>query len=196
MTASVASLVRRANAGEVNARSELARIGRGAVPGYGMLARARAAVSRFGEALLPTADAPDWGAHPEDSKPPLPPGALDGLADVSTFAQTILKCCKYRDGSWACAILIASGPSINAAQVHKIASALRLSSTQGRCFTHAVRYPDDASCRKLAAGVGAPERCAIAVGQCVGRARMLQAARSASRMSGVHNVIAYEMGET
>lgn len=191
MTTSVTSLARRAAAGEVNAREELARIGRGSTPGYNLVDRARAAVSRFGEAFAP----PEAQPHPEDSKPELPAGSLEGLKDPKTFAATVLRCCNFKDGSWACAVIVASGPNVNGAQVQRMASGMGMSPTESRCFAHAVRFPDDSACRQLAVGVGPAERRAIVVGQCVGRARVLQAARAGARMAGVHNVIAYEMGE-
>jgi len=195
--ASIASLVRRAQAGEVNARDELARIGGGgSASGYNLLQRARAGLSRFGAAFEPILNTPaEWGPHPEDGKPELPPGALDGLNAIKTFVPTVLKCRQFRDGSSACAIVMASGPRLDAAQIQKMARALGLSSTQSKCFEHAVQYPRDTDCAKLGANLGPAERNVIAVGQCVGRARLLQAVRSASQMGGVDRVIGWEMGE-
>lgn len=197
MTAAVTSLIRRAEAGEVNARDELARIGGGGEGGYSLVDRARAAVSRFGEAFSSVAESMvlDVGPHPEEGKSALPSGALDGLKDARTFAQAVLRARKHRDGVWACAIVVASGPRLTAAQLQRMARGMGLSAMQARCFEHAVRFPSDVACRQLARGVGPAERCAIAIGQCIGRARVLQAARSDARMGAVDEVIGYEMGE-
>lgn len=196
MTATVMSLAARAEAGEVNAREELRRIGGGVAAGYSFVDRARAVASRFGEALsIEPAVFEPRGPHPEAGKPPLPAGALGGLKDASSFASTVLRSRKHRDGVWACAIVIASGPRLDAAQIQRMARGMGLSATQARCFEHAVRFASDAACRQLARGVGPAERCAIAIGQCVGRARMLQAARSNARMGPVNEVIGIEMGE-
>ncbi len=196
--ATIESLARRAAAGEVNARDELARIGHGDVPGYGMLQRVRAGLSRFGAALDPFLSfESEWGSHPEDGKPELPKGALSGLGNIKTFVPTVLGCRKYRDGAWACAIVIASGPPLDAAQVQKMAGALGMSATQAKCFSHAVKFPHDhRGLSELAAKVDPSCRTAVAVGQCVGRARLLQAARSTSQMGGVDRVIGWELGET
>lgn len=194
----IASLKRRAAAGETNARDELARIGAGSIPGYNALQRVRAGLSRFGEAIEPIlalGASGCWERHPEDHKPELPAGALMGLHAIKTFGPTVLKCRQFRDGSWACAIVIASGTQLNAAQVNKMSAALGLSSTQARCFSHAVQYPSDEDCARLGASMGPAERNAIALGQCVGRARQLQGARSAARMGQVDRVIGWEMGE-
>ncbi len=193
-TASIASLTRRAAAGEVNARDELARIGHGAVPGYSLIQRARAGLSHFGGAIAPIlTGTPGWGPSTEDDKPTLPVGALAGLGAIKTFAPTVLRCRKFKDGEWACAIVIASGPQLTAAQVAKMAAAMGLTGgTQLKCFMHAVQYPNDNS---LTIRVGAAERNIIAVGRCVGRARLLQAAQTVSKMGVVDRVIGWELGE-
>jgi hypothetical protein len=198
--ASIASLTRRAAAGEVNARDELAKIGHGATPGYNIIERARAGMSSFGgvvgstfSAIAPLlSPAPTWGDHPEDSKPALPQGALAGLGAIGTFPSTVLRCRKFKDGEWACAIVIASGPALDATQVAKMATAMKLSGMQTKCFMHAVQHPND---KALEARVGQAERGVIAVGRCVGRARLLQAAQSVSKMGGVDRVIGWELGE-
>lgn len=193
--ASIKSLALRAEAGEVNAREELARISRGEAIGYGVLQRVRAGISRFGAAIVPDENV-KAAPHPEDSKPVLPSGALAGLRSPPTFVQTVMTCGKYRDGAWACAVVVASGSRLNAAKIQQMAKALKFTGTQAQCFTHAVKFPDNNdACLKLASRVGPAERCAIAAGQCVGRARILQAARSTARMTAVHNVIGWELGE-
>ena len=63
-------------------------------------------------------------------------------------------------------------------------------------FFHGVRFPTEASWKEVAPHLDPPMRRCLAVGQCVGRARRLQAVRMPrSRISGYSEVAGWELGE-
>jgi hypothetical protein len=96
----------------------------------------------------------------------------------------------------AAAAVLASGPLLTNPVIQDLGTANFGSEEPAAVFFHGVRFPTEASWKEVAPHLDPPMRRCLAVGQCVGRARRLQAVRMPrSRISGYSEVAGWELGE-
>ncbi len=217
-----ASLVRRARAGDENAMGLITRVGQEARKGNNPRAQAAfAALKEFidknpaqdfvlgAEPVImdppsPTAiqkAVPDTEitvrrVDPELRKPPVPRGLFDRLFDPEYFALVIIRACQYRNGLPAAAALLAAGPALTNPVVHQLGLTNFGSEESTACFFHGVKFSSEASWDEVAPHLDPPLRRCLAIGQCVGRARKIQAVRQPnSSISAYSPVAGWELGE-
>ncbi len=212
-------LVRRARAGDQNAMGMIKQIGGAArqKPSAAItpkdrdrIARARAAfaaIRRYIETHPATAAAAGlFGADsrlaaapkrdPELAKPMLPKGIFDALFDPERFEIIVVRACKYRHGLPAAAVVLASGPPLVMETVNEIGLSTFGSDARTACFIHGVRFCGEQDWAKAAPSLDGPQRRALVVGQCVGRARRLQMLRQPNSQIGRYAPsIGWELGE-
>ena len=134
-------------------------------------------------------------ANAESRKPPLPRGIFDGLFDPEYLTLTIVRACAYRHGLPAAAVVLASGPLLTKAAVEAIAGTFTSEESVG-CFLHGVRFSGEEAWQEVAPYLDDPLRRCLAVGQCVGRARKIQAVRMAQTpITAYSEVAGWELGE-
>lgn len=207
-----AALVRRARAGDENAMATLVRIGEEARKGTNARAQAAfAAVKRFIDqnpakdfvlgaeppAIAQPAELqPPPQIDPELRKPPLPRGALDSLFDSDQFAIVVLNATRYRHGLNAAAAVLAAGPLLTQDVVQELGLSQFGSDESSAVFFHGVKNSSEQAWRETAPQLDAPMRRCLAIGQCVGRARRIQAVRTAGMPISVLSPVAgWELGE-
>lgn len=130
---------------------------------------------------------------PEVSKPELPRGALDGIFDKDAFVRTVVGACKYRNGLDAAAVVLSTGPELDQEQMTLIGMSDFVSDEASEVYFLGVRSPDRADYRTLAAKLAPDMRQCLVVGQCVGRARRIQAIRNPNARLG--GAVGWELGE-
>jgi hypothetical protein len=130
---------------------------------------------------------------PELSKPPLPKGALDGLLDPDKCTAVIANAWKYQHGLDAAALILANGPTLNMEQIATMGVSTFGSDAATATFFQGVKFSGDADYKAAAPGLDVALRQCLVVGQCVGRARLIQAMRNPNvRLGGV---LGWELGE-
>lgn len=214
---SAVGLVRRARAGDQNATAMLLRIGEEARKGGQRAIAAFQAAKNFidqnpsqpfelgGESTLPAliADgpvaaeaAPLAQVDPEKKKPPLPRGIFATLFKPDWTALTIVRACGFRNGMPAAAAVLASGEPLTNPVVRRFGAENFGSEEATAVFFHGVRNPSLESWNEVAPSLDVPLRRCLAIGQCIGRARKLQAVRQkGSTISQYDPDIGWEMGE-
>ncbi len=216
-----ASHVRRARAGDENAMAQLARIGQEARKGNNQRAIASfAAVKEYidrnpAQPFVLGAEAPiivaapkaKKGApapvstalalpDPELRKPPLPRGIFDRIFEPDYFALVIVRACAFRYGLPAAAAVLASGPPLTNPVIHTLGTSNFGSEESTAVFFHGVKFSGDETWKEVAPHLDPPLRRCLAVGQCVGRARKIQAVRMPrSHIGGLSEVAGWELGE-
>jgi hypothetical protein len=219
-----ASLVRRTRAGDQNAQATVYRIGEESRKGGNARAAAiAAAIKQFieknpakdfvlgaepallantpsseGSTALATRAAPAklTAAQIEARKPPIPRGLLDKLFDPELFALVIVRACSYRNGLPAAAVVLASGPPLTATAVQQLGISQFGSDESSAVFFHGVRFCGEDAWAEVAPHLDPFMKRCLAVGQCVGRARKIQAVRQKnSAISNYSPVAGWEMGE-
>lgn len=219
-----ASLVRRARAGDENAMALITRVGEEARKGSNPRARASfAALKDFidrnpaqpfvlgteqvaimdppnSKAIQKSVPAPEEIAVKRESgearKPPVPRGLFDRLFDPEYFALVIIRACQYRDGMPAAAAILASGPPLTNAAIHQLGLSNFGSDESTACFFHGVKFSGEDSWSEVAPHLDPTLRRCLAIGQCVGRARKIQAVRQPnSSISAYSQVAGWELGE-
>jgi hypothetical protein len=214
-----ATYVRRARAGDENAMAMLVRIGDEARKGSNQrAAQAFAAIKqyidrnppepfRLGTEAVVIADTPQSQADlvapvvrkkpdPELRKPPLPRGLFDKLFDPESFALVVVRACGYRHGLPAAAVVLASGPLLTKPVVQNIGLTNFGSDESSACFFHGVKFSGEKAWAEVAPHLDPPLRRCLAIGQCVGRARKIQAVRMPqSNVSAYSEIAGWELGE-
>ena len=220
-----ASLVRRTRAGDQNAQATLYRIGeesrKGANPRAAAIARAikqyidqnppKDFVLGAEPALL--ADTPEGAsqstalavraapgkltaAQIEAKKPAIPRGLFDKLFDPEFFALVIVRACGYKNGLPAAAVVLASGPLLTAPVVQQLGISQFGSDESSAVFFHGVKFSSEDTWAEVAPHLDPFMKRCLAVGQCVGRARKIQAVRMPkSSISNYSPVAGWELGE-
>jgi hypothetical protein len=151
----------------------------------------------------PVAAIVSGGPDPESRKPVLPPGSLEGILDPSALAIVVMRVLPYQHGLAAAATVLASGPLLTADVIDGILGALTPTESNEdeldaaeRMFHNGVRFCTPEDWRKVGRGLDEGGRKAFLVGQCVGRARRLQAVRMPRGRIGVLSKVAgWELGE-
>jgi len=209
-----AGLVRRTRAGDQIARATIYRIGEETRKGSNPRAReAFALVQRYiadhpaTQFVLGTEppivmDPPKVQARrrvdPEARKPPLPRGILDGLFDADQFGISILRAAQYRHGLRAAATVLAGGPLLGNDTVKQIGVS-QFGDERGaptQLFFYGVQFCGEDMWKETAPALDPNGRRCLAIGQCVGAARKLQAVRMPrSRISAYSEVAGWELGE-
>ena len=214
----VASLVRRSRAGDQNATAMITRVGEEARRGTPRAVQAAGAIKKFIESN-PSQDFV-LGAEPvlvmdppandstaivpvkpskaeiERKKPTLPRGAFDHLFDPEQTAVTIIKCCGYRNGLQAAAVALAAGPPLTNDAVMRFGAENFGSDESTNAFFYGVKFTGDEDFAEVAPYFDKPLRRCLAIGQCFGRARKLQAIRQrGSSISAYAPVAGWELGE-
>jgi len=134
--------------------------------------------------------------NPEAKKPLLPRGILDQLFDPELFALVVIRACGYRDGLAAAATVLAAGPPLTSPVIRELGYSQFGSDEASSIFFHGVKYPGKETWDEVAPHLDVPLRRCLAVGQCVGRARNLQAVRQrGSSISAYSPVAGWELGE-
>lgn len=132
----------------------------------------------------------------EKRKPPLPRGIFDKLFDPEDFALTVVRACGYRNGLPAASVVLASGPLLTKPVVQQLGVSNFGSEESTAVFFHGVKFSGEASWAEVAPHLDPPLRRCLAIGQCVGRARRLQAIRMpGSAISNYSEVAGWELGE-
>lgn len=218
-----ATFVRRARAGDQNAAAMLRRIGEEARRGASERAVAAFRVAKeyidrhpatpfvLGAEPAVIADTPQSRApaastaivvrpkpkvDPELRKPILPRGIFDKLFDPDSFALTVIRACQYRNGLPAAAVVLAAGPLLTNPVIHQIGTTNFGSDESSAVFFHGVKFPEEEAWIEVAPHLDIPLRRCLAIGQCVGRARKIQAVRMPrSPISNYSPVAGWELGE-
>lgn len=217
-----ASYVRRARAGDENAMAMLARIGDESRRGNKRAAAAFVAMKDYIDrnpaqpftlgaesAIIVDTPAslvrqsaevlalpPPAKVDREKSKPTLPRGIFDKLFDPEDFALTVVRACGYRNGLPAAAVVLAGGPLLTKPVVQQIGASSFGSDESTATFFHGVKFSGEESWNEVAPHLDPPLRRCLAIGQCVGRARRIQAVRMAkSPISAYSEVAGWELGE-
>lgn len=214
----VASLVRRSRAGDQNATAMIVRVGEEARRGNPKANQTAAAIKQF----IDHNPAQDFtlGAEPvlvmdppandstaivpvkpsraeiERKKPMLPRGAFDRLFDPEQTAVVIVKACGYRNGLPAAAIALAAGPPLTNDAVMRFGVENFGSDESKNAFFYGVKFSAPEDFVEVAPYFDVPLRRCLAVGQCFGRARKLQAIRQrGSSISAYAPIAGWELGE-
>lgn len=222
IVAHTSSLVRRARAGDENAMALITRVGEEARKGNARAKQASVAIAEFidknpakdftlgGEPVI--MDPPSEKAivaavpTPEDikvrresgeaKKPPIPRGLFDRIFDPEYFALIIIRACQYRNGLPAAAAILASGPALTNPAVHQLGISNFGSEESTATFFHGVKFSSEDAWHEVAPHLDPPLRRCLAIGQCVGRARKIQAVRQPnSSISAFSPVAGWELGE-
>lgn len=214
----VASLVRRSRAGDQNATAMITRVGEEARKGNPKASQTAAAIRQFIEgnpaqdfvlggepALVMDPPANDstaivpvkpTRAEMERKKPVLPRGIFDRLFDPEHTAVTIVRACGYRNGLPAAAAALASGPPLTNNVVAQFGAENFGSEESTTLFFYGLRFSGDEDWEEVARHFDMPLRRCLAIGQCFGRARKLQAIRQrGSSISAYAPVAGWELGE-
>jgi hypothetical protein len=139
---------------------------------------------------------PQKRPDPELKKPPLPRGIFDGMFDPERFTLTIVRACGYRYGMPAAAVVLASGPLLTKNAVQELGISQFGSDESSACFFHGVRFSGESDWTEVAPYLDPVMRRCLAVGQCVGRARKIQAVRMKNSPIGAYSEVAgWELGE-
>lgn len=135
-------------------------------------------------------------ASPQERQlPPLPKGALQHLFNPDYLVVTIVKAFRYRNGLDACAVVLASGPSLSADEVEEIGTSGFGSDATTQAFFMGVKFPLPGDLGR-ARDLDRQLKRAFLVGQCIGRAWRIQAVRRKGSRIGVWCPMAgWEMGE-
>jgi hypothetical protein len=129
-------------------------------------------------------------------KPVLPRGIFDRLFDPEWAALVIMQACQYRYGLEAAACVLASGPLLTNPAVRQMGASNFGSEESTAVFFHGVRFSSEDTWREVAPHLDVPLRRCLAIGQCVGRARKIQAVRMpGSRIGEYSEVAGWELGE-
>jgi hypothetical protein len=224
MVDQAASLVRRSRAGDENAMAMLVKIGQAARQGSSPRAQsAFTAIKQYIERnpaqpftlgadtvavadapLMPSASSPSTSralgrplkVDPEKKKPPLPRGIFDRLFNPDDFALVVIRACQFRNGLPAAAVVLASGPPLTNAAIRQIGESNFGSDTSTGTFYHGVKNPTDDDWAGVAPYLDPPLRRCLAIGQCVGRARRIQAVRQrGSSITAYSECVGWELGE-
>lgn len=210
ITQQVPSLVRRARAGDENAMAVIARIGQEARKGGERAKVAFVAVQKYIEGnpaqpfqlgteaavVMETPKPAEVKRDPELDKPKLPRGIFEGLFDPDSFALVVLRACQYRHGLSATAVVLASGPMLTNPVIHEMGLSNFGSQESSALFFHGVQNPDEKTWMQVAPYLDGTARRCLAIGQCVGRARRIQAVRMPrSRIGAYSEVAGWELGE-
>jgi hypothetical protein len=218
MVTQAASYVRRARAGDENAMAMLYRIGEEARKGNPRVTAAFAACKEYidrnpaqpfvlGAEPPIVADSPKQAAstalvvdppkvNPELRKPVLPRGIFDRLFDPDYFAVVIVRACQYRNGLPAAAAVLAAGPTLTNPVIHELGVRNFGTDEPAAIFFHGVKFSGEDAWSEVAPHLDIPLRRCLAVGQCIGRARKIQALRQPnSRISQYSEVAGWELGE-
>ena len=219
-----ASLVRRTRAGDQNAQATIYRIGEESRKGHNPRAASIAlAIKRYIEKNPPKdfvlgaepallANSPDGGqstalavraepakltaAQIEAKKPPVPRGLFDKLFDPELFALVVVRACGYRNGLPAAAVVLATGPLLTSPVVQQLGISQFGSDEASAIFFHGVKFCGDDPWAEVAPHLDPFMKRCLAVGQCVGRARKIQAVRMPkSSISSYSPVAGWECGE-
>lgn len=206
------ALVRRARAGDQNALATILKVGEAARAGGARAAAAFSAIKQYIESnpakeftlgaeapvVMDTPQStPMKTVDPELRKPPLPRGIFDRLFDPEYFALCIVKACGYRHGLPAAATVLASGPPLTNQAIQQIGLSQFGSDESTAVFYHGVRFSGEESWKEVAPHLDPPLRRCLAIGQCVGRARKIQAVRQpGSRIGAYSETAGWELGES
>jgi hypothetical protein len=132
-------------------------------------------------------------ADPELSKPALPKGSLDGILDPDKCTSVIANAWKYAHGLDAAALVLANGPTLDMEQIATMGISAFGSESATHTFFNGVRFSGDADYQAAAPALDVVLRQCLVVGQCVGRARKIQAMRNPRvRLGGT---LGWELGE-
>ncbi len=132
----------------------------------------------------------------EARKPPLPRGIFDRLFDPEHFALVIVHACKYRNGLPAAAVVLASGPPLTGHAIRELGYSQFGSDEASSIFFHGVKYHGEDAWNEVAPHIDPALRRSLAVGQCVGRARRIQAVRMPKSQISAYSLGAgWELGE-
>jgi hypothetical protein len=132
----------------------------------------------------------------ERGKPPLPRGSLDKIFDPELFIPTVVRACAFRHGLQGAAVVLATGPLLTKKYVQEMALSHFGSDEASSCFAHGVANPSQEEWMAVAPALDPVLRKCFAVGQCVGRARKIQAVRmGACPISAYSEVAGWELGE-
>jgi hypothetical protein len=217
MVQQAASIVRRTRAGDQNAWAiiykigEQARTGRNprAVEAYTLvrsyIEHNPSAPFQLGEGKPVVIDTPGGMVptrglriqqDPEMRKPPLPKGVLNGILDPDMTARCILNACQFRRGLQGAAVALAAGPMLSDEAVRRMAANNFGADDAKRAFMYGVRFCGEREWNEVAPSLNMASRKGLVIGQCVGRARHLQAIRSPrSKISVYSSVAGWELGE-
>lgn len=211
-----AAYVRRARAGDENAMAMIRRVGEEARKGNQRAAQSFAIIKSYieqnparpfqlgaepvviaeGSLGSKVADTPVVKVNPELRKPPLPRGIFERLFDPDFFAIVIVRACQYRNGLPAAAAVLASGPALTNNAIRQIGTSNFGSEESTGVFYHGVKFPDEKAWGEIAPHLDLPLRRCLAIGQCVGRARKIQAVRLPnSTITQYSDVAGWELGE-
>jgi hypothetical protein len=212
-----ASYVRRARAGDENAMGMLARIGEEARKGNRRASAAFAVAKDFidrnpavpfqlggepaliadkGGSIAENAIAPIKKVDYELRKPPMPRGVLDKLFDPEYLALVIVRACQFRHGLAAAAVVLASGPPLTANAIQQLSSTNFEGQEPRAVFYHGVKFSGEDAWLEVAPHLDVPLRRCLAIGQCVGKARGIQAVRMpGSVITAYAPVAGWELGE-
>jgi hypothetical protein len=217
-----ASLVRRARAGDQIAMALLWKVGQRARKGHARAQQAFAAVQQyirenptkpktfakrsslitavsgiFGDnSEVASNPIPEKTVNPEFDKPVIPHGALDRIFDEDLFPGVVVRACRYQFGLSAAAVVLSTGPSLSLPIIQEIGMSQFGSDDNSACFFHGVKFTTDADWLEAAPRLDYVRRGCMVVGQCVGRARALQAARCPDSMLGrLSPGVGWELGE-
>jgi len=213
MASEAASLVRRSRAGDQNAQALIAMVGREARKGVPRARTAFELLRQYIDANPPQEFAlgtepalvmdppkvslvktkPAKKMDPELRKPPLPRGSLEGLFYPDQMAICILRACAYRHGLQGAAVVLAGGPPLTNDRVEEIGSSNFGKDTDE--FFYGVRFCGEGAWKEVAPSLDLMGQQCLAVGQCIGRARKIQALRRGGRISSVSPTVGWELGE-
>lgn len=211
-----AGLVRRSRAGDQNATATLLRIGEEARKGGARAVAAFQAAKAYidqnpaenfqlgiEEPVL-IADTTSQGEVPvlpksktnaEQRKPVVPRGLFDKLFSPDLTALCIVRACHYKNGMPAAAAVLASGPPLDNAAIRQFGAENFGSEDARSTFFHGVKHPDVETWDAVAPQLEMPLRRCLAIGQCFGRARSIQAVRAGAPVSTISPVAGWELGE-
>jgi hypothetical protein len=216
LVSQAAVYVRRSRAGDQNATAMLRRVGAEARKGNQRAAQSFEAMKAYieqnpaqpfqlgaepvviaeGSLGSKVADTPPKAVNLELRKPPLPRGIFERLFDPEFFAIVIVRACQYRNGLPAAAAVLASGPALTNNAIRQIGASNFGSEESTATFFHGVKFPDEKAWAEVAPHLDLPLRRCLAIGQCVGRARKIQAVRLPnSTITQYSDVAGWELGE-
>lgn len=155
--------------------------------------RALATVSKTSTAVI-SSEARAKAA--EMRKPVLPRGIFNQLFDPECFGLVIVRACQYRNGLPAAAVVLASGPPLTGHAIRELGYSQFSSDEASSIFFYGVKFHGEEAWNEVAPHLDAPLRRCLAIGQCVGRARRLQAVRvPRSQISAYSPTAGWELGE-
>jgi hypothetical protein len=132
----------------------------------------------------------------EMRKPPLPLGIFDQFFDPECFALVVVRACQYRHGLNAAAVILAAGPPLTGHAIRELGYSQFGSDESSSVYFHGVKYHTQGAWNEVAPHLDASLRRCLAIGQCVGRARRIQAVRAPrSQISAYSLAAGWELGE-